>query len=160
MLGRTYADEAAVVCTLLSNFWVFIKRPQSEKFKWDWLWKERNSCKRRSLRNRVAAPFTLQTKLRLTVVDGLVSSFNNKTDTSQIEERDDCAATHSSCRAKRRKHHSTNGGCRTSALKEDQNEPEFWSRHPRPGPGRDRKLEVIRYVGLTMVSSREKSKVS
>ncbi len=40
LLSRTYADEAAVVCTLLSNFWGVIKRPQPEIFKWDWLYEE------------------------------------------------------------------------------------------------------------------------
>ena len=89
MLGRTHADEAAVVCAFSSNFWGAIKRTQPEIFKWDGLCKERNPGERRSPRKKAAAPFTLHVKLRLTVFDGLVSSLSNKTGISQIEDRDD-----------------------------------------------------------------------
>ena len=40
LFSRTYADEAAVVRTLLSNVWGVIKRPQLEIFKWDRLYEE------------------------------------------------------------------------------------------------------------------------
>ncbi len=38
LLSRTQADEVAVVCTLLSNFWGVNEGPQLEIFKWNRLY--------------------------------------------------------------------------------------------------------------------------